>query len=157
MATSQANKEDILSKMTHQTIGHDKINQLRHVRFFKDIDGIKEHMKKHADIIRPKFEAVNAILEEYLGGLEVGEWTHPKGGYFISFTGLDHTAKRIVSLAKEAGVVMTGAGSTYPYKKDPKDSNIRIAPTLPPLEEIQMAAKLFTICVKIASIEVLMK
>ena len=157
MATSQANKEDILSKMTHQTIGHDKINQLRHVRFFKDIDGIKAHMKKHADIIRPKFEAVNAILEENLGGLGVGEWTHPKGGYFISFTGLDHTAKRIVALAKEAGVVMTGAGSTYPYKNDPKDSNIRIAPTLPPLEEIQMAAKLFTICVKIASIDVLMK
>ena len=157
MATSQANKEDILSKMTHQTIGHDKINQLRHVRFFKDIDGIKAHMKKHADIIRPKFEAVNAILEESLGGLGVGEWTHPKGGYFISFTGLDHTAKRIVALAKDAGVVMTGAGSTYPYKNDPKDSNIRIAPTLPPLEEIQMAAKLFTICVKIASIEVLMK
>lgn len=156
LATSPNNKKDILNQMKHQTIGHDKLNQLRHVRFFGDLNGLKEHMKKHADLIRPKFEAVEKTLNEQLGGLEVGTWTNPKGGYFISFTGLDGTAQEIVAKMKEAGVVMTGAGATYPYHKDPHDSNIRIAPTLPPLDEIALAAEIFTTVVKLVSAEKLL-
>lgn len=156
LATSQNNKKDILNQMTHQTIGHDKLNQLRHVRYFGDINGLKEHMKKHAAIIRPKFEAVENTLNEQLSGLNIGEWTSPKGGYFISFTGLDGTAKEIVQKMKEAGVVMTGAGATYPYHKDPHDSNIRIAPTLPPLDEITLAAQIFATVVKMVSCEKLL-
>lgn len=156
LATSPNNKKDILNQMKHQTIGHDKLNQLRHVRFFGDIHGLKEHMKKHADLIRPKFEAVEKTLNEQLGGLEVGTWTNPKGGYFISFTGLDGTAQEIVAKMKEAGVVMTGAGATYPYHKDPHDSNIRIAPTLPPLDEIALAAEIFATVVKLVSAEKLL-
>ena len=129
MAASDANLEDIRSTMRVQTIGHDKVNQLRHVRFFGDIHGIVEHMKKHADILRPKFETVLEVLERELGGLEIGSWIAPRGGYFISFDALDGCAKAIVAKAKEAGVVMTGAGATFPYGKDPKDSNIRIAPS----------------------------
>ena len=131
IATSENNLKDIKKQMTIQTIGHDKINQLRHVRFFKDIDGIKAHMQKHAAILRPKFEAVLDILERELGGLEIGSWVRPNGGYFISFDALEGCAKAIVAKCKEAGVVMTGAGATYPYHNDPKDSNIRIAPLLP--------------------------
>ncbi len=156
LATSPNNKKDILNQMKHQTIGHDKLNQLRHVRFFGDLNGLKEHMKKHADLIRPKFEAVEKTLNEQLGGLEIGTWTHPKGGYFISFTGLDGTAQEIVAKMKEAGVVMTGAGATYPYHKDPHDSNIRIAPTLPPLDEIALAAEIFATVVKLVSAEKLL-
>lgn len=156
LATSPNNKKDILNQMKHQTIGHDKLNQLRHVRFFGDLNGLKEHMKKHADLIRPKFEAVEKTLNEQLGGLEVGTWTNPKGGYFISFTGLDGTAQEIVAKMKEAGVVMTGAGATYPYHKDPHDSNIRIAPTLPPLDEIALAAEIFATVVKLVSAEKLL-
>lgn len=156
LATSPNNKKDILNQMKHQTIGHDKLNQLRHVRFFGDLNGLKEHMKKHADLIRPKFEAVEKTLNEQLGGLEVGTWTNPKGGYFISFTGLDGTAQEIVAKMKEAGVVMTGAGATYPYHKDPHDSNIRIAPTLPPLDEIALAAEIFATVVKLVSTEKLL-
>ena len=139
--------------MKHQTIGHDKLNQLRHVRYFKDINGLKEHMKKHADIIRPKFEAVEEVLDRELTGLGIGSWTKPRGGYFISFTGNKNTAKAIVSKMKEAGVVMTGAGATYPYSKDPDDANIRIAPTLPPLDEIKLAAEVFATVVKMVSLE----
>lgn len=157
LATSPANKADILNQMKHQTIGHDKLNQLRHVRFFGDFAHMKEHMKKHAEIIRPKFEAVESILDEQLGGLGVGEWTKPKGGYFISFTGLDGTAKTIVHKMKEAGVVMTGAGATYPYHADPHDSNIRIAPTLPPLDEIKQAAAIFAVVVKLVSAKKLLE
>ncbi len=156
LATSPNNKKDILNQMKHQTIGHDKLNQLRHVRFFGDLNGLKEHMKKHAELIRPKFEAVEKTLNEQLGGLEVGTWTNPKGGYFISFTGLDGTAQEIVAKMKEAGVVMTGAGATYPYHKDPHDSNIRIAPTLPPLDEIALAAEIFATVVKLVSAEKLL-
>ena len=153
LATSPNNKKDILNQMKHQTIGHDKLNQLRHVRYFKDINGLKEHMKKHADIIRPKFEAVEEVLDRELTGLGVGSWTKPRGGYFISFTGNKNTAKAIVSKMKEAGVVMTGAGATYPYGKDPDDANIRIAPTLPPLDEIKLAAEVFATVVKMVSLE----
>lgn len=151
MATSPNNMKDILETMTHQTIGHDKVNQLRHVRFFKDIHGMVEHMRKQADIIRPKFEAVEQILDEELSGLEIGTWTMPKGGYFISFDALDGCAKEIVGKCKKAGVQMTGAGATWPYGKDPHDSNIRIAPTYPPIDDLKTAAKLFTLCVKLVS------
>lgn len=156
MAASEANLNDARKWMHYQTIGHDKLNQLRHVRFFKDMDGMHEHMRKHAAILRPKFELVQKTLEEGLGGLEIGSWTKPKGGYFISFDSLDGCAKRIVSMAKEAGLVLTGAGATYPYGKDPKDCNIRIAPSFPTLEELGKAAELFVICVKLASAEKLL-
>ena len=157
MAASEANLADARRSMKYQTIGHDKLNQLRHVRFFKDMDGMHEHMRKHAAILRPKFQAVLGTLESGLGGLEIGTWTNPKGGYFISFNSLDGCAKRIVSLAKEAGLVLTGAGATYPYGKDPHDSNIRIAPSFPTPEELQQAAELFVVCVKLASAEKLLE
>ena len=156
IATSQNNLEDIKKQLFIQTIGHDKLNQLRHVRFFKDIDGIHAHMRKHAAIMRPKFEAVIDTLEKELGGLEIGSWIKPKGGYFISFDAMDGCAKAIVAKAKEAGVVMTNAGATYPYGKDPHDSNIRIAPSFPTLDELKMAAKLFTVCVKLVSVKKLL-
>ncbi|MBE5936583.1 MAG: aminotransferase class I/II-fold pyridoxal phosphate-dependent enzyme [Lachnospiraceae bacterium] len=156
LATSANNIKDVMSRVTWQTIGHDKINQLRHVRFLKDLDGIRIHMAKHADLIRPKFELVLDILDKELGDLNIGTWKKPNGGYFISFDSMDGCAKSIVSKAKEAGVVMTGAGATYPYHNDPKDSNIRIAPTYPSLEELSIAAKLFTVCVKLVSLEKLL-
>ena len=140
-----------------QTIGHDKINQLRHVKFLKDADGIADHMAKHAAIIRPKFELVLETLSNGLEGTGCGSWSNPRGGYFISFDAPEGTAKRIVSLAKDAGVTMTGAGATYPYKNDPADSNIRIAPTLPPLEELDQAMKVFVACVKLAAVEKLLE
>ena len=153
VASSKDNIEEIKKYMTKQTIGYDKINQLRHVRFFKDINGIKEHMKKHAALLRPKFEAVLDTLENDLAGTGVGTWTKPLGGYFISFEGLEGTAKAIVQKCKDAGMTLTGAGATYPYKNDPKDSNIRIAPSYPSLEEMSKAAALFTICVRLVSID----
>lgn len=156
LAASKANLDDIRKYITVQTIGHDKLNQLRHVKFFKNLDGVHAHMSRHAAILRPKFEMVEATLEKELGGLGIGEWTTPKGGYFISFESMDGCAKRIVAMAKEAGVVMTGAGATYPYGKDPKDSNIRIAPSFPPIDELEKAAKVFVVCVKLASVEKLL-
>lgn len=156
IASSVNNIENILKLMTVQTIGHDKINQLRHVRFFKDIDGLHAHMKKHSDILRPKFEAVLNTLESELGNLGIGTWIAPRGGYFISFDSMPGCAKKIVSLCKELGVVLTGAGATYPYGKDPQDSNIRIAPSFPSPEEMEMASKVFVLCVKLASVEKLL-
>lgn len=153
MAASKANLEEARKSMTIQTIGHDKVNQLRHVRYFKNLDGLKMQMKRHADIIRPKFEAVLEILDKELGGLGIGSWLRPYGGYFISFDALEGCAKAIVEKCKEAGVVLTGAGATFPYKKDPKDSNIRIAPTFPTPEEMAAAAELFVLCVKLVSID----
>ena len=153
LATSVNNIADIKKQLTIQTIGHDKLNQLRHVRFFKDINGLKEHMRKHAEFMRPKFEAVESVLEEELGGLGIGSWTEPKGGYFISFEAMDGCAKAIVAKCKEAGVKLTGAGATFPYGKDPKDSNIRIAPSFPTPEEMKQAADLFVLCVKLVSVE----
>lgn len=153
VAASKANIEEIKQVMTVQTIGHDKINQLRHVKFFKDRAGLDAHMMKHAELIRPKFEAVIDTLNEELKGLEIGSWIVPRGGYFISFNALQGCAKEIVSKCKEAGVVLTGAGATYPYKNDPEDSNIRIAPTFPTSEEMKEAAKLFTLCVKLVSVD----
>ena len=156
VAASEANLNEYKKSMTIQTIGYDKLNQLRHVRFFKNLDGIKSHMKKHAELLRPKFEIVNTILERELAGLGIAEWTNPIGGYFISFNSLEGCAKKIASMCKEAGVVLTPAGATYPYGKDPKDSNIRIAPSFPTVEEMGQATELFALCVKLASVEKLL-
>ncbi|MCR1841087.1 aminotransferase [Murimonas intestini] len=153
IAASEANLKYIRKHMTIQTIGHDKLNQLRHVRFFKDIHGMVEHMRKHADIIRPKFEAVLSSMEKNLEGLEIGSWIQPRGGYFISFDALPGCAKAIVAKAKEAGLVMTEAGATFPYGKDPEDSNIRIAPTFPTLDEVKTAMEIFILSVKLVSID----
>ena len=157
VAASKANLDEIKKSLTLQTIGFDKVNQLRHVRYFKDFDGIKAQMKKHADCMRPKFEAVLAVLNRELTGLEIGEWTRPNGGYFISFEAMDGCAKSIVAKCKEAGMVLTGAGATYPYGKDPKDSNIRIAPSFPTVEEMEQATDLFVLCVKLVSVEKLLE
>ncbi len=156
IAASQNNLVDIKKQLRIQTIGHDKVNQLRHVRFFGGIHGMVEHMRLHADILRPKFEAVNRILSRELDGLGIGTWTTPKGGYFMSFDSLDGCAKAIVARCKKAGLVMTGAGATYPYGKDPHDSNIRIAPSYPPLEDLELAMELFALCVKLVSIDKLL-
>lgn len=156
IAASHNNLDDIRTQLGVQTIGHDKVNQLRHVRFFKDINGMNEHMRKHADILRPKFEKVLEILKNELGGLEIGRWTKPKGGYFISFDSLNGCAKAIVARCKKAGVIMTGAGATYPYGYDPNDSNIRIAPSYPTIADLEIATKLFALCVKIESAEKLL-
>ncbi len=157
IATSPNNLVDIKKQLKIQTIGHDKVNQLRHVRFFKDIHGMLEHMRKQADIIRPRFEAVLDIFEKELGELEIGSWTKPKGGYFISFETMEGCAKAVVAKAKKAGVTLTSAGATFPYGKDPKDSNIRIAPTYPSLDDLILAAQLFTLCVKLVSVEKLLE
>ncbi len=153
MASSVRNIENIKKQLSVATIGFDKINQLRHVKFFKDINGMKEHMKKHRDIMLPKFNAVLDALDKEIAPLGIGEWHKPEGGYFISFDSMENCAKRIVQLCKEAGVVLTSAGATFPYGKDPKDSNIRIAPTYPTVEELKKAVELFCICVKLASAE----
>ena len=153
LAASPANVVEIKKRMGVQTIGHDKLNQLRHVRFLKDAEGLAAHMAKHAAILRPKFELVNRKLEESLADVGGCSWSKPRGGYFVSFDAPESTAKRIVALAKEAGVTMTGAGATFPLKQDPRDSNIRIAPTLPPLEELDEAMDVFACCVKLAYAE----
>ena len=157
IATSRNNLEDIEKQLKFQTISHDKVNQLRHVRYFGDIHGMVEHMRKHADILRPKFEAVIDTLERELGGLGIGTWTKPKGGYFIAFDSLDGCAKAIVARCKKAGLVMTGAGATYPYGKDPHDTNFRIAPSYPPLSDLILAMDLFALCTKIVSIDKILK
>ena len=157
IAASFGNLDWVKKSMTIQIISHDKINQLRHVLYFKDLDGVKEHMRKHAAIMRPKFELVLETLERELGGLGIGTWTKPLGGYFISFDSMDGCAKAIVDKCKEAGVTLTGAGATYPYKQDPHDSNIRIAPSYPTLEELKITAELFVLCVKLVSVEKLLE
>lgn len=156
-ASSHANIADVKKQLTIQTIGHDKLNQLRHVRYFKNIDGLKAHMKKHADMMRPKFEATLEVLDRELKDTGIGTWTKPHGGYFISFESLDGCAKEIVAKCKEAGVKLTNAGATFPYGKDPKDSNIRIAPSFPTPEEMAQAAELFVLCVKLVSVEKLLE
>ncbi len=156
VASSAANLADMKKSMTIQTIGYDKVNQLRHVLYYKDINGIREHMKKHAESLRPKFQAVEQILAQELGGLGIGNWTNPKGGYFISFDAMEGCAKAIVAKCKEAGMVLTGAGATFPYGIDPKDSNIRIAPSFPSAEEMEKATHLFVLCVKLVSVEKLL-
>ncbi len=157
IATSLNNLEEIKTQLSFQTIGHDKVNQLRHVRFFGDFEGMKQHMRKHAAIIRPKFEAVDEILSRDLIPCGIGSWTKPKGGYFISFDAPEGCAKAVVDRAKKAGVTMTKAGATYPYGKDPHDSNIRIAPTFPSLSDLRLAMDIFTVCVRLVAAEKLIK
>ena len=156
IATSKGNLEYIKKALAIQTIGHDKINQLRHVRYFKNFDGVKAHMRKHAALMRPKFEAILDVLERELDGTGIGQWTKPNGGYFISFEAMEGCAKAIAAKCKEAGVTLTGAGATYPYGKDPKDSNIRIAPSYPTVQELKLAVEIFILCVKLVSVEKLL-
>ena len=154
MATSDRNKADIIDSLKRQTIGPDKINQLRHVRFFKDKEFLTAHMQKHAAIIRPKFELfLNRFEEENLEALGVGRWNRPNGGYFIAYEAPEGCATSIIQKAKEAGVVMTDAGAPFPYHKDPKDSVIRIAPTLPPIDELKACVEIFIVCAKLTVVE----
>jgi len=153
IAASKNNVDHILKQMAVQTIGFDKINQLRHVHFLKDVDGIRAHMKVMGDIIRPKFDCVLQTLKEGLEGLEIGEWTKPNGGYFICFHGMPGTAKRTVQLCGEAGVKFTAAGAPFPYGKDPEDSVIRLAPSFPTVEQLRESMQLFCICERIAALE----
>lgn len=153
VASSPNNIKELKKHMSAQTIGHDKLNQLRHIQFFKTPENIRDHMKKLGEELRPKFDMVLNKLDENLGQTELASWSRPKGGYFISLDTLPGCAKRTVLLAKEAGVTLTGAGATYPYGKDPKDSNIRIAPTYPTIDELSKAMDIFNLCVKIAGIE----
>lgn len=156
VASSAKNLEWFKKAMTVQTIGPDKINQLRHARYYKDKEGLRAQMMKNSALIRPKFEVVLKTLERELSGLDIGRWTNPLGGYFISFDAMEGCAKAIVAKCKEGGMVLTGAGATYPYGVDPSDSNIRIAPSYPSLEEMREATKLFVLCVKLISIEKLL-
>lgn len=156
LASSEANLKWISKRMNVETISYDKINQLRHARYFKNGDGLRAHMRKHAEFLRPKFDVVLETLDRELTGLGAGSWMKPMGGYFISFDAVPGCAKAIVNKCKEAGVVLTGAGATYPYGKDPDDSNIRIAPSYPTLEELKQAAELFTLCAKLATVEKLL-
>jgi aspartate/methionine/tyrosine aminotransferase len=156
LATSPENLAEIVRYISLQNIGPDKLNQLRHVAFLRDLDGVREHMRKQAAIIAPKFEVVLETLERELGALGIAQWTRPRGGYFISFDGCAGTAKRTVELAAKAGVVLTGAGATFPYGFDHRDTNIRIAPTYPGLEELALASELFCVCARMAAAEKLL-
>ena len=157
MAASENNMKVFKERYNYEVISYDKLNMLRHVRYFKDFDGIMEHMQKHKEVLRPKFDIVLNALESNLKQVGIGEWTNPNGGYFVSIDVLSGTAKRVVQLCKEAGVVMTGAGATYPYGKDPDDKNIRIAPTFPPNDELITAMDVFCICTKLAACEKLLE
>ena len=139
-----------------QTIGPDKLNQLRHCRLLKDRDGVLRHMARHRELLAPKFAAVSAKLNAELGGKNIACWSEPRGGYFVSVDVMEGCAKRVVRLCAEAGVKLTGAGATYPYGRDPKDSNIRLAPTYPPVSELTQAMDLFCLCVQIAAAEKLL-
>jgi DNA-binding transcriptional MocR family regulator len=153
MAGSVKNMARVKKQITFQTIGPDKLNQLRHVKFFKDINGIEDHMKKHAAILKPKFDAVQRVLEKELSGKNIAQWSRPAGGYFVSIDTMQGCAAAVVRLAAEAGVKLTPAGSTYPYMQDPLDRNIRIAPSFPPLEDVRSAMQLVCICIQLASID----
>ena len=153
MATSEANLAYLMPLINIQTIGFDKINQLRHVKYLQDKEHTLALMQRHAAILRPKFHAVLDALDREIAPLGIGEWKRPKGGYFVSYNAMSGTAKRALALCKEAGVTMTGAGATFPYGVDPEDSNIRIAPSLPPVEELQQAIAVFCVCVKLAALE----
>jgi len=157
MAASEKNLEQIRPILATQTIGFDKINQMRHVKFFKNADGIREHMKKHADILRPKFEMVEHIFEKQLGGLDVASWTKPRGGYFLTLYVMEGCARRVYQLCRSVGVTLTPAGSVYPYSRDPADSALRIAPTFPEPEELKQAVEILSCCIKIAAAEKLLK
>lgn len=156
IAASKTNIACIRKQLSIRTIGPNKVNQLAHVKFFGGIDGVIKHMEKHAQILAPKFSAVLEMLDKELAPLGIGKWHKPNGGYFVSFNALEGCAKRIVELCKYAGVTLTSAGATYPYGKDPNDSNIRIAPTFPPVEELMQAMEIFCISVRLASVEKLL-
>ncbi|CUH95520.1 putative aminotransferase MSMEG_6286/MSMEI_6121 [Propionispora sp. 2/2-37] len=153
VGASEANINWLKKQMLQQTIGPDKLNQLRHIRFFKDLAGVESQMRRHAAIIKPKFDLVFSLLETHLGSKHIARWSKPNGGYFISFDTLPGCARKVVAKAAQAGVTLTAAGSTYPYGRDPEDKNIRIAPTLPPLPELQQAMELFVLCVQLVSTE----
>ena len=153
MAASEENLKYLLSLLSFQTISYDKVNQLRHVRYLKDRTHTLALMRKHAGLLAPKFTAVLDALEREIAPLDIARWTRPQGGYFISFYAMPGTAKRVLALCREAGVTMTPAGATFPYGVDPQDSNIRIAPSLPPVEELRQAMEIFCLCVKIAALE----
>ena len=157
MATSEKNMKFFKKKYAVQTIGYDKLNMLRHVKFFGNYDGLMEHMQKHRAVLEPRFNAVIKKLEDNLSGYGIAQWLNPKGGYFISVDVYEGCAKRTVQLCKEAGVILTDAGATFPYGNDPQDSNIRLAPTLPPVEELELAMDLFCVCAKLAALEKLTK
>lgn len=157
IATSANNIADIKKQLTIQTIGHDKINQLRHVLYFKNADDIQKHMMKQADIMRPKFEMLDELMTAEIASRGIGTWVNPVGGYFICFEALEGCAKDIIAKCKEAGVTMTGAGAPFPYGKDPKDNVIRIAPTFPSVEELRKAAEVFVVCVRLASVNKLLE
>lgn len=157
MAASQKNLEQLRPIIATQTIGYDKINQMRHVKFFGNADGIRAHMRRHADIIRPKFELVESIFHEHLDGADIAQWSEPRGGYFISLNVLEGCARRVYQLARSVGVTLTTAGSTYPYGRDPRNSNLRIAPTFPEQEELKQAIEILCSCVKLACAEKLLK
>lgn len=156
LAASANNIADIKRRMTVQTIGHDKLNMLRHLRFFGNLDGIKKHMEQHAAILRPRFRVVLDALSAHLGDVAGVDWHQPRGGYFVSVNVMEGCAKRTVQLLKEAGVVMTPAGATYPYGDDPCDRNIRIAPSFPTVEELTTAMEMFCLCVELACVEKLL-
>ena len=156
MGSSKKNIDELRKSLGISIIGYDKMNQLRHIKFFGTFKNMCEHMKKHMAIIAPKFQIVCESLEKEIAPLGIGSWTEPKGGYFISFNSLPGCAKRIVQLCADAGVTLTGAGATFPYGIDPEDKNIRLAPTFPPVEDLKKAAYLFTVCVKLASAEKLL-
>ncbi len=153
LSSSEKNLAALKKHLGFQTIGPDKVNQLRHVRFLKDMETISAHMAKHADIIRPRFDCVLNTLESELAGTGMGNWTRPEGGYFISFDCLPGLAKRIVQLAADIGVKLTPAGATWPYGDDPQDSNIRLSPTFPSLDEVRATVDAFVVCVKLASVQ----
>lgn len=157
MGGSLSNVKDAAKKISYSTIGPDKINQIRHIKFFGDMNGLKSHMNKHAEIVAPKFAAVERILNDRLGGHGIANWSRPKGGYFVSLDVLDGCATEVVKLAGEAGIKMTGAGVTFPYAHDPRDRNIRIAPTLPPVDQIEHAMNVLCACIKLACVRKLSK
>lgn len=153
MASSKANLDQIKGLMSFQTIGYDKINQMRHVKYFGNADAVREHMAHHADILRPKFAIVCDTLERELGGMGIAEWTRPRGGYFMSLNVAPGTARRVYELCHDAGVKLTEAGATYPYHRDPQDSNLRIAPSFPDDDDLQLAIDILCVCVKLAACE----
>lgn len=157
LASNPDNIAEVKKHMGMQTIGHDKLNQLRTVTYLKNPEGVRDHMEKLAAELRPKFDVVLETLDKELAGTGLAKWTKPLGGYFVAIDTLPGCAKATVALAKNAGVTMTGAGATFPYKKDPQDTNIRIAPTYPTYEELKIAIQLFCVCVKLAGVNKLLE